>query len=105
MLPGLFYISTIYCAMYRRTPMNEPTLKFPVTCPQCGNENFCEYPVAEVAVALLVRNTTFKLYAPCHNYHWNASSQEMKQIRQRLATAWADAPLQTGAVERERARS
>ena len=33
--------------------MREPTIQFPVTCPLCGNEALAEYPVAEVADALL----------------------------------------------------
>jgi hypothetical protein len=69
--------------------MSEPTVRFAVTCPHCGNEVIGEYPVAEVAVALLLKSTSFKLYAACHNHHWNASQQEMKQIRQFLGSRWS----------------
>jgi len=63
--------------------MNEPTIRFPATCPQCGMEYLGEYPIAEVAAALL-RGGRLRLYASCHEYHWSASEREMEQIREYL---------------------
>jgi hypothetical protein len=67
--------------------MNEPTIHFPVVCPKCGTEELGEYPVADVANALLVRSNSLQLYAPCHDYHWTASQGELQQARQYLG-AW-----------------
>jgi hypothetical protein len=63
--------------------MTEPTIRFPVNCPKCGREELGEYSVAEVAAVLLAPNTTaLRLYAPCHEYHWNARPGELAQIRE-----------------------
>jgi len=67
--------------------MNEPTIQFPVNCPKCGGEELGEFPVAEVAAALLAPTTTLRLYARCHEYHWTAHPAELAQIREYLA-AW-----------------
>ena len=67
--------------------MNEPTIQFPQTCPKCGAEALGEYPVADVANALLDRTNSFQLYARCHDYYWTASQWELQQIRQYLG-AW-----------------
>lgn len=67
--------------------MNEPTIKFPVSCPKCGREELGEYGVAEVAAALLAPNSPLRLYARCHEYHWTARPAELAQIREYLS-AW-----------------
>ena len=67
--------------------MNEPTIRFPVNCPRCGAEELGEFPVAEVAAALLALNSTLRLYVRCHDYHWTARPAELAQIRDYLA-AW-----------------
>ena len=67
--------------------MNEPTIRFPVICPLCDAEAITEYPVADVASALLTRSTGFELYARCHDYHWTASQGELQQIREYMG-AW-----------------
>jgi hypothetical protein len=67
--------------------MREPTIQFPVTCPLCGNEALGEYPVAEVADALLAGTHTLHLRSRCHNHGWPASGQELDQIREYLG-AW-----------------
>jgi len=69
--------------------MNEPLIRFPVTCPQCGNEHLADLPVAEVAGALL-QGRQLTLYAPCHAIRWSAGELELQQIREYLA--WVDAP-------------
>ena len=72
--------------------MNEPTIKFPVTCPRCGNESLTAFPVATVANALIQRNR-IRLYADCHEVAWHASATEMEQIREYLGAPWLDARL------------
>ena len=72
--------------------MNEPTIQFPVTCPKCGAEAIADYPVADVADALLSRSTVLQLYAPCHDCHWPASQAEMQQIREYMAAWMKKAP-------------
>jgi hypothetical protein len=71
--------------------MNEPTIRFPIVCPLCGTEAMTEYPIADVANALLSRSTELKLHAPCHDYYWTASQAELQQVRQYMG-AW----LKTG---------
>ena len=63
--------------------MNEPALKFPVTCPRCGKELLTEIAVAVVASRLLEQKSV-RLYAACHNIYWDASSLELEQIREYL---------------------
>jgi hypothetical protein len=72
--------------------MNEPTIRFPVSCPTCGREELGEYPVAEVAAALLAPTSTLRLYARCHAYHWIARRAELAQIREYLSV-WVSAPI------------
>lgn len=71
--------------------MDEPTIRFPVTCPQCGREELAEFPIADVASALLLRRNTLHLYASCHDYYWAASQWELQQIREYLGAPWLDA--------------
>jgi hypothetical protein len=43
--------------------MDKPAIQFPVTCPRCGGEELGEFPVPEVAAALLAPTSTLRLYA------------------------------------------
>jgi hypothetical protein len=70
--------------------MREPMIQFPVTCPLCGNEALGEYPVAEVAGALLARTGTLRLHSRCHSHDWTAAEHELDQIRAYLG-AWIPA--------------
>jgi hypothetical protein len=72
--------------------VNEPTVRFPVICPKCGREQLNEYPVAEVAAALL-SDGKLRLLAACHDYTWNATPTELEQVREYLGTT------KVGAVE------
>jgi hypothetical protein len=72
--------------------MKEPTTRFPVTCPKCGNEVLAELPVAVVAIGL-IRGTTIRLFADCHGVSWNASPLEIEQIREYLGASWVNAQL------------
>jgi IS5 family transposase len=67
--------------------MNETTIQFPVTCPECGREALLTRPLAAVAAALASRSKTLPLYAPCHSRHWIAREEELQQIREYLG-AW-----------------
>jgi hypothetical protein len=71
--------------------MTEPTIRFPVTCPQCGNETLGEYALVEVAAAL-VSSKPLRLRAPCHNLGWEAKPAEIEQIREYLAAIDWGAP-------------
>jgi hypothetical protein len=76
--------------------VNEPTVRFPVTCPQCGKEQLDDFPVAEVAAALL-SGGGLMLIAACHQYAWSATSTELEQIREYLgATNMGTAELSSG---------
>jgi hypothetical protein len=70
--------------------MNEPIVRFPITCPKCGKEQLDEYPVAEVAAALL-SGGKLRLLAACHRYTWNANPTELEQIREYLGVTNVDA--------------
>jgi hypothetical protein len=69
--------------------MKEPTIRFPVICPKCGNELLTEMPVAVVAVGL-IRGTSIQLFADCHGVAWSASPREIEQIREYLGASWVD---------------
>ena len=70
--------------------MNEPTIRFPVKCPECAQETLGEYPMAEVAAALVAPGEALRLHALCHNVQWSASAGELAQIRGYLR-AWMKA--------------
>ena len=65
--------------------MTQPTIRFPVTCPQCGEEALGEYALADVAAAL-IQTRALSLFSPCHHIHWHANDSEIEQIREYLAT-------------------
>jgi len=68
--------------------MDEPTVRFPVTCPECGKETLGVYPIAAVASALLTDTDPLVLSVLCHPAHsWSASPAELAQIREYLG-AW-----------------
>jgi hypothetical protein len=69
-----------------RTNLEEPLIKFPVSCPHCGAEIIGEFTVADVASALLSTGEALRLYAPCHRHYWSPSPLELQQIREYL---WA----------------
>ena len=70
--------------------MSEATIRFPVTCPKCGNESLGEYALADVAAALNA-SRPLRLSSPCHPQGWQAAPNEIEQIREYLA-AIAKAP-------------
>jgi hypothetical protein len=60
--------------------MKEPTVRFPVVCPDCGSEHLAEFSVATLAEAL-IRNDDIRLRAACHDSYWVASPGEIAQVR------------------------
>jgi hypothetical protein len=71
-------------------------MKFPVTCPTCGQEFLSALRVAEVNLALR-RSRPLELYASCHDQRWSATDYEVQQIRQ-----YADAVQFAGLRHRAR---
>ncbi len=61
--------------------MNEPEIRFPVSCPLCTRELLTRMPVAVIARALSI-GATIRLRATCHDIDWEASASEVEQIRQ-----------------------
>jgi hypothetical protein len=79
--------------------MQEPTLRFAVTCPDCGVESFSELPIAVIANALLT-GKSIRLHARCHEQvYWTATYIEREQLRKTLGTMKLDARSQVSALE------
>jgi len=64
--------------------MPEPTLKFPVTCPDCALESVSEIPIAVIANSLLT-GKSLRLYSYCHDRYWTATFVERERLRKSLA--------------------
>jgi hypothetical protein len=69
--------------------MQEPTLKFAVTCPDCALESLTEIPIAVIANALLA-GKSIRLRASCHDQYWTATFLEREQLRLALAAMTTD---------------
>jgi hypothetical protein len=70
--------------------MQEPALRFPVTCPECALESPFELPIALIANALLT-GKGIRLHARCHDQYWTATFVEREQLRKTLGTMTIDA--------------
>ena len=70
--------------------MIEPSVRFPVICPECQREVLASLPVGLVAGAL-IRQRGIRLYSSCHDIYWDASPIELEQLRQYMGAAWIDA--------------
>jgi hypothetical protein len=64
--------------------MQDPTMKFAVTCPGCALESLSEIPIAVIATALLT-GKGIRLHARCHDQYWTATFIERAQLRKTLA--------------------
>ena len=62
--------------------MNEPTIKVPVCCPVCAQEQLCALSTAAAAAGLL-NGDCIRLACRC-NAQWVATDVERAQIRQYL---------------------
>ena len=69
--------------------MSEPKVRFPVTCPNCGQKLLTEFRCTDVAAALF-NGRPIRLYASCHDELWTASELEMEQIREYLGAVWLE---------------
>ena len=69
--------------------MNEPLVRFPVTCPECGVESIGTFRLTDIAAALIERRRV-NLFADCHAQSWDASDVEQAQIREYLAAMWRE---------------
>jgi hypothetical protein len=79
--------------------MQEPTLRFAVTCPHCGLESLQELPIAVIANALLT-GKSIRLHASCHDQvYWTATFIEREQLRKTLGTMKLDARQHASAPE------
>jgi hypothetical protein len=78
--------------------MQEPTLRFAVTCPDCGLGSFSELPIAVIANALLT-GKSIRLHASCHDQYWTATFIEREQLRKTLGTMKIDARQHLSAPE------
>jgi hypothetical protein len=70
--------------------MQEPALKFPVTCPVCALESPFELPIALIANGLLT-GKGIRLHARCHDQYWTATFVEREQLRNTLGTMTIEA--------------
>ncbi len=66
--------------------IEEPRLRFPVTCPLCARELLCELPIAGVARALTL-GSAIRLHASCHDVWWDATAVETAQVREYFSAA------------------
>jgi len=64
--------------------MQEPTIRFPVTCPACALVSLSEIPIAAIAGALLLEKN-IRLHAGCHDQYWTATFIEREQLRKHLS--------------------
>jgi two-component system, LuxR family, sensor kinase FixL len=68
------------------------TLRFPATCPVCGNEVLAAFRIADV-IGALVNGRKIRLYAICHDATWDATDVEVRRLRQYADLAWLDRRL------------
>jgi hypothetical protein len=68
----------------------EPSVRFPVVCPECRRELLATLPVALVGAAL-IRNRPIRFYASCHAVYWDASPTEVEQLREYMGAPWLEA--------------
>jgi hypothetical protein len=67
--------------------MDEPTIRFPVTCPDCGKEALFARSLGSIASTLMTHNEPLELTTSCHGRHWIASADELQQIREYLGAS------------------
>jgi hypothetical protein len=70
--------------------VREPSIKIPVTCPECARETVGEFQIAVIATALIT-GKNLRLYAACHDVYWTATAVERDQMRKHLAAISIDA--------------
>jgi hypothetical protein len=65
--------------------MQEPLVRFPITCPECAMEQLTERPMLQIAEALAA-GKKLRLYSACHDVYWTATFVEREQLRDYLKT-------------------
>jgi hypothetical protein len=70
--------------------MDNSYIRFPITCPRCGQESLIEFRAVVVSIALH-ESHGMRLYAPCHDVYWDASAVELEQIREYFGASWIGA--------------
>jgi len=78
--------------------VREPSLKFPVICPECARETVGEFQIAVIATALIT-GKPLRLYSACHDLYWTATHVEREQMREYLAAISIDAQANDGQSE------
>ena len=63
--------------------MAGPWLRFPIVCPQCGEEELFNLPVANLADRLL-KGAAIEFHVKCHDLRWSADLIEAEQLREYL---------------------
>jgi hypothetical protein len=74
--------------------MAEPTVTFPVVCPECRREVLTIITVAFASEALR-RGKNIRLHSSCHDKWWDASSVEVEQLREYVGALGLGPPPQT----------
>ena len=70
--------------------MEESLIRFPITCPRCGNESLTEFRAVVVTIAVVGWHS-MRLYSRCHHVFWNASDIVLDQIGAHLGASWIGA--------------
>jgi hypothetical protein len=74
--------------------MAEPTVTFPVVCPECRREVLTTLTVA-FATEALRRGKNIRLHSKCHDKWWDASSVEVEQLREYVGALGLGAQSET----------
>jgi hypothetical protein len=78
--------------------VQQPSMKFPVTCPECAAELLTEFPVPFIANALAT-GKGIRLYASCHDTFWTATFLERQKLREYLGAMRIEAQARISNAE------
>ena len=62
--------------------MTEVFIRFPVHCPICNQEWTSQRTKSEILDAL-AGNKPIRVYAECHDWHWDLNESERKELAAR----------------------
>ena len=62
---------------------DDPRIHFPATCPECGKTVVMNYH-PDYLTGALKDGKPIEMWASCHDKRWDASAQEVQQIRKVL---------------------
>jgi hypothetical protein len=63
--------------------VTEVFIRFPVRCPVCTQEGTSQRTKGEILDAL-ANNKPIRAYAECHDWHWDLSESERKELATRV---------------------